>query len=104
MRDGFVKTAMLTTAQNQVILNYLRPFQPEKVGVFGSFARGENRLGSDLDIFVKLARPVSLLTLVRMERELSELLQIKVDLVTEGALKNERLRSAVFRDLKVIQE
>ncbi|MCY7350761.1 MAG: nucleotidyltransferase family protein [Cytophagaceae bacterium] len=98
------KEKMTTTEQNQFILSYLRPFQPERVGIFGSFARGENQAKSDLDILIKLSQPVSLLTLVRMQRELSELLNIPVDLVTEGALKNERFRKAVFQDLKVIQE
>lgn len=95
---------MTTPAQNQLIINNLSPLSPERIGIFGSYARGENGSGSDLDILIKLPKPVSLLTLVRMERELSELLRVKVDLVTEGALKNDRLRKAVFRDLKLIQE
>lgn len=95
---------MTTSVQNQLIIDSLRPLHPEQIGIFGSYARGENGLQSDLDILIKLPKPVSLLTLVRVERELSELLRVRVDLVTEGALKNERLRRAVFRDLKLIQE
>lgn len=93
---------MTTPTQNQQILNYLRSYQPEWVGVFGSWARGENRPDSDLDILIKLGRPVSLLTFVRMQRELSELLNVTVDLVSDGGLKNERMRQYVFRDLKLI--
>ncbi|WP_019989357.1 nucleotidyltransferase family protein [Rudanella lutea] len=93
---------MITPDQNTKILSYLQPYQPEWVGVFGSWARGENRPDSDLDILVKLTRPVSLLTFVRMQREMSELLNIPVDLVSEGALKNERMRQYVFQDLKIL--
>ena len=93
---------MTTSDQNNKILNYLKGYQPEWIGVFGSWARGENRPGSDLDILIKLGKPVSLLTFVRMQRELSELLGITVDLVSEGGLKNERMRQYVFRDLKLI--
>ena len=94
---------MTTTTQNQQILNYLKPYQLEWVGIFGSWARGENGAGSDLDILIKFSKPVSLLTFVRMERELSELLGLKVDLVSEGGLKNERMRKRVLGDLKLIQ-
>ncbi len=93
---------MTTPTQNQLIMTYLKPYQPEWVGVFGSYARGENRADSDLDILIKLSKPVSLLTFVRMERELSESLKIRVDLVSEGGVKNERLRQYIFHDLKLI--
>ena len=95
---------MTTPDQNDKILNYLRHYQPEWVGVFGSWARGENRPESDLDILIKLNKPVSLLTFVRMQRELSEMLDVTVDLVSEGGLKNERLRQYVFQDLKLISQ
>jgi uncharacterized protein len=94
---------MTSPNQNTAILNYLKPYQPEWIGVFGSWARSENRSDSDLDILIKLSKPVSLLTFVRMQRELSEMLGLTVDLVSEGGLKNERMRHYVFRDLKLIQ-
>ena len=72
--------------------------------MFGSWARGENRPESDLDILIKLNKPVSLLTFVRMQRELSEMLDVTVDLVSEGGLKNERLWQYVFQDLKLISQ
>ncbi len=93
---------MTTAAQNQTILDYLRPYEPEQVGVFGSWARGDNRPDSDLDILVKLKKPVALWTFIRMERELSDALNVKVDLVSEGGLTDEVLRQYVFQDLKVI--
>ncbi len=93
---------MTTAVQNQTILDYLLPYEPEQVGVFGSWARGDNRPDSDLDILVKLKKPVALWTFIRMERELSDALNVKVDLVSEGGLTDEVLRQHVFQDLKVI--
>ncbi len=93
---------MTTPSQNQLILSYLKPYQPERVGIFGSWARGENGPESDLDILIKLSKPVSLLTFTRMERELSETLQLKVDLVSENALQNERLKQYILTDLQEI--
>ncbi len=63
------------------------PFDPAKIGIFGSFARNEQNPESDLDILVHLNSDISLLDLVRMERELSQILGTKVDLVTEESIK-----------------
>ncbi len=93
---------MTTSVQNETILSYLEPYQPERVGIFGSWARGENNPASDLDILVKFSRPISLLTFTRLERELSKILNIKVDLVSENALQNERLKKYVLQDLREI--
>ncbi|MEA3432270.1 MAG: nucleotidyltransferase family protein [candidate division WOR-3 bacterium] len=57
-----------------------------KIAVFGSCVRGEEEPGSDIDIIVEFAARKSLLELVRIERELSEVLGIKVDLLTEKSI------------------
>lgn len=93
---------MTNATQNKLITDYLRQYQPEWIGVFGSWARGENKPESDLDILIKLSKPVSMLTFVRMQRELSEMLNVPVDLVSEGGLKNDQLRKHIFRDLKLL--
>ncbi len=89
--------------QNQVI-TILKPYQPERVGIFGSYARGENRKNSDLDILIKFRNSIGLLELVQIEQELSDTLGIKVDLVTEGSLKNPLLKKYIEQDLITIYE
>jgi predicted nucleotidyltransferase len=58
-----------------------------EIGIFGSFAREENRKNSDIDILVELEKPMGFFKFIRLEREVSELLGEKVDLVTKNALK-----------------
>jgi len=82
-----------------VILSHLKGFDPIKVGIFGSFARGDNKKGSDIDILVEFKEAPSLLTLIKLENDLSEILGIKVDLVTTGALKNKRIKRSIKKDL-----
>jgi len=82
-----------------IIINHLKIYNPLKVGIFGSFARGDNKKGSDIDILVEFKNPPSLLTLIRLENELSEILGSKVDLVTTGALKNKRVMDSIKKDL-----
>lgn len=84
------------------LLQYLLPYHPAKVGIFGSFARGENKKGSDLDILVKFKERISLLQLVQIEQELTDKLGISIDLVTENSLKNPRLKKYIEKDLITI--
>ena len=56
------------------------------VRVFGSFARGEERQGSDLDLLVTLGEGRSLLDLVGLKQDLEDLVHRPVDVVTERAL------------------
>lgn len=69
------------------------------VGVFGSMARGEAKKKSDIDLVVRK----SLLAVVRLERELSEALGRKVDLLTEVAI-SPYLRERIMKELRVIYE
>jgi hypothetical protein len=61
----------------------------EEVGIFGSYIRGEQKVGSDIDILVEFKpdAKIGLLGFINMENYLSELLGIKVDLVEKSALK-----------------
>ncbi len=77
---------MITSQQQETIRKAVRRFDPTLVAVFGSHARGEQHADSDLDLLVDFREPVDLLELIGLEQELSEILGIKVDLVTERSL------------------
>ena len=68
------------------ITNALLNHGATKIAVFGSYARQEEHPGSDIDILVEFSPRKSLLDLVRIEREMSEALGIKVDLLTEKSI------------------
>ena len=89
---------------NNTIIDYLDKYNPERIGIFGSFARNEDTPGSDIDILVRFKDTLSLFDLVRIEFELSSLLGKKVDLVTEPSLKNKKLKEYIYKDLQIIYE
>jgi predicted nucleotidyltransferase len=60
------------------------------VGVFGSYARGEQRETSDVDIIVELERPIGL-KFYELWDYLENVLAIKVDVLTLSALKQKTL-------------
>ena len=68
------------------VIPILRKNNVVKAGIFGSYARGEWRKKSDVDIIIKQKGKNNLLGLVRLERELERCLGRKVDLLTYGGL------------------
>ena len=60
-----------------------------KIGIFGSYLRGEAKEESDLDILVEFEpeAKISLLEFVELENYLSDLPRVKVVLVEKSALK-----------------
>lgn len=58
-----------------------------RVRLFGSVARGDEQPGSDIDLLVDFDEASSLFDLIRLTRELQELLGRPVDVVSAGGLK-----------------
>ena len=53
----------------------------EVLGFFGSYARGEVRQGSDVDVVVKLTKQ-DLFNIIGIKQDLEETLQLPVDVVS----------------------
>ena len=85
-----------------IILESLKQYNPLFIGLFGSYARNEQTDNSDIDILVSFQNGISLLRLVQIENELSVRLGRKVDLITEGAIKNKRIKNSISNDLEII--
>ncbi len=62
-------------------------FLVKRIGVFGSYSRGEQTRKSDVDILVEFIEEPSLFKFIRLERYLTNILGVKVDLVMKNALK-----------------
>ena len=70
------------------------------VGVFGSYVRDEQREDSDIDILVELERPprITLIGLVELEHQLSDLLGLKVDMALKSTLRK-RIGQRILSEL-----
>jgi predicted nucleotidyltransferase len=85
----------ITTPEAERILATLRPHLSElkaqygvaRLGIFGSYVRGEQHASSDLDVLVGFERTPTLFQLARLQRYLGSLIGIEVDLVLERDLK-----------------
>ncbi|MFO7963092.1 MAG: nucleotidyltransferase family protein [Desulfobacterales bacterium] len=93
----------MNKADQDKIIDICRKNDISRIGLFGSRSRGEATESSDIDLLVQLSKPKSLLSLVKLERNLTEALGKKVDLITEGAI-SPYLKDRILKELTVIYE
>ncbi len=73
-------------------------YQVTKIGIFGSVARGEQQLESDIDMLVEFSEVPDFFQFLRLEEYLESLLGSKVDLVRPNALRPE-LRQQILSEV-----
>ena len=69
----------------------------KKAGIFGSYARGEQKENSDIDILVEVQKGWSLLDLIGLELELKKLLRKEIDLLTYNGI-HPLLKQSILND------
>lgn len=96
---------MLTEQTIASLRKYFSGRPVEKVWVFGSFARGEERADSDVDLLVAFdpSSKVSLFTMGGMYMDLRKLLGRDVDLIEAGTLEDYAAQTAE-KDKQLIYE
>ncbi|RMF57483.1 MAG: hypothetical protein D6743_18905 [Calditrichaeota bacterium] len=96
-------TKELLDQNRSEIREICRRYAVHSLRLFGSIALGKGHRDSDIDILVRFKRPVGFFHLVRLERELSKLLGVTVDLVTEKSL-SPYIRTQVMASSRVLYE
>jgi len=80
-------------------LPVLRAEHPiRSIGVFGSWARGEQTPDSDVDLLIEFDAPVGLFEFFEVQGKLEDLLGVPVDMTTPGGLEPQ-IVEGVMRDL-----
>lgn len=72
----------------------------DRIGYFGSFSRNEQTNDSDIDILVSFRKPIGW-EFFDLQEFLENELKLKVDLVSEKALK-EQLKHIILKSVKYI--
>ncbi len=81
----------------QLIVLLKEKFFIKKIGVFGSYSRGEETPESDVDILVELFEPLGW-EFFDLKEYLEEILAKNVDLVTENAIRP-KLKDKILNDV-----
>lgn len=84
----------------QNIVKILKRYNVARAGIFGSYARGEQKKDSDIDILISFDG--SLLRLVQIERELKEKLGKNVDLLTYDGISPLLKKKVLREEIKII--
>jgi len=88
MNDTELDLARIRSVLSLHLPELRRQYGVQSLGLFGSYVRGDQRPGSDLDLLVEFDdRPLSLIEFIALENYLSDLLGVKVDLVEKETLK-----------------
>ena len=82
------------------IQKILKKYGIVKAGIFGSYARGEQKKNSDVDILIEFNE--SLLKLVKLEREIAEDLKVKVDIITYKGINPLLKKRILNEEIKII--
>ena len=77
---------------------FAREFTVEKIGIFGSYARGDASEESDLDVIVEMKKP-DLFFLIGIKQTVEEALGVRVDIVRLRENMNETLRKRIEKDV-----
>lgn len=85
------------------ISEYLSGKEIIKAYIFGSFARGEEKDTSNVDILVELSESIGYMKLIKYKYELEDLLHRNVDLVTKAAVST-KIYAVIQRDWKLIYD
>lgn len=88
----------LLAANRDAIRRLLEQHGIRGASVFGSVARGEDAPGSDIDLAVEIPEDMGLITLAKVERELSALLGVDVELIPARLMRRE-VRTSATPDL-----
>jgi predicted nucleotidyltransferase len=96
---------MLTATIVEKKINDLKPVLKDKyfvnkIGYFGSYARGTANESSDLDILVEFSKPLGW-EFFDLQDLLEDSLEVKIDLVSSKALKSQ-LKEIILKEVKYV--
>jgi len=85
------------------IIPVLKEYNVTKAGIFGSYARGDHKKNSDIDILIEINNKAGLIEIIRLKGLLQKATKKKVDLVEYETIRKE-LRDQILNDeVRILQ-
>lgn len=85
------------------IIPLLKEYGVKKAGIFGSYARGEQKENSDIDILVEINDEIGLLEIIRLRRMLQKSVRKKIDLVEYETIRPEIKKSILEDEIQILK-
>jgi len=70
----------------ETVIPIFEQYGIRQAGVFGSYARGDEHPGSDIDFLIHLGKPIDLVQFIRLKAQLQDALGKRIDLVTDDTI------------------
>ncbi|MEK6915584.1 MAG: nucleotidyltransferase family protein [Nanoarchaeota archaeon] len=88
----------------KIIIRVLKKYQVERAGIFGSYARGENKKNSDIDILISHPKSPKArgFSFINIEYDLEYALKRKIDLVTYNSLSPYLREKILKEEIRII--
>ncbi len=80
----------------------LRQYKVLKLGLFGSYVRGDASESSDIDLLIETGRGLDLISVIDLELKLSKALDRKVDLVSVRGL-NKHIKPYIMKEVEFVE-
>ena len=87
VRGAFASHGEIQELLRGMLLELRQRYPIAYLGVFGSWVRGEQTAGSDLDLLVDFDGPIDLFAYERLQEEIARRLGMRVDLVHRPGLR-----------------
>jgi len=92
----------IETIKNKII-PILREHKVTRAGVFGSYARGEQRSDSDVDILVEVNDGMGLIELISLKMNIEREIKKKIDLVEYENIRKELKEDILNEEVPLIR-
>lgn len=75
----------------------LKSYKVIRAGIFGSYARGEQKRNSDIDILIEIGDKADLIEVIKLKYHLEKKIKKKIDLVEYDSIKK-ALRKNILKE------
>ena len=86
----------------QKIKNVLKKHNIAKAGIFGSYARGEQKKNSDVDILIEVSNDMGLIGFISLKMLIEKAIKKKIDLVEYDAIRKELKENILKEEIRII--
>ena len=97
MKKATIKLDEISRVLKEHKTEVRRKYNVTEIGVFGSYARGEQKVRSDIDILVSFSGIPDVFKYMELEEYLKRLLRRRVDLVRKEAIRPE-LKEKILKE------
>ena len=80
----------------------LKEYNVSKAGIFGSYARGEQTAGSDVDFLINVDDGIDLIELIRLKTKLQKAIKKSVDIVQYDTIRKELKKQILNEEVQVL--